>query len=731
MTRRPPKRGALPTEQEIRDFAGENLATLTVRELARAFGVRGDDRARLRALLRELRGGGRPGKGRPGLPNVAPIEVSEIDVDGELWGRPVSWHEDAPPPRIMLVADRRRTRLPALGVGDRVLARLKQQPDGSYEARVMRAIETGPGEIIGVYELVDGAGRVRPTERRLRHDYAVSGADTGGAQPGELVAAEPVGERRAGMQRVRVKERLGAIGSPRSLSLIAVHSHDIPTVFEPGALAEAEAGRVPPLGKREDLRGLPLVTIDPEDARDHDDAVWARPDPANPGGYEIVVAIADVAHYVRPGSALDHEAMRRGNSVYLPAEVVPMLPEALSAEACSLKPDEDRACLAVRMWIDAEGAVTRHKFLRGLMRSAANLTYRQVQAAADGQADAVTLEIAANVIAPLYAAHEALNRTRKKRDPLELDLPKRRIRFGEDGSVAGIDIQPHYQSHRLIEDMMIAANVCAAETLEAKRIPCLFRIHDEPDQEKAAALREFLKSLDYNLAKAQVLRPAAFNRILRRARGTPHEHLIHLVVLRAQAQACYAPDNIGHFGLSLTRYAHFTSPIRRYADILVHRGLIRACKLGASGLPDDAGAQFADIGERISAAERRAMAAEREAVDRITAAFLAGREGAVFSGRISGVSRFGLFVNLDETGADGLIPVRSLGRDYYEHDERRHALVGRDTGEAFHLGDPIEVVLRESDAISGRLRFELVGGGRPGDDTKPSRGRGKGHRRRR
>ncbi len=708
--------GPLPTRQQLLEYLEEQSSRATVRDIARAFGVRGDYRKELRLMMRELKDegllkrepGGRLSLGGS-LPPVAPLEIIEVDEDGDLWARPISWREEKAPPRILVIGNGRGGRTPALGIGDRILARLNPESDGTYSARMMRAIDTNTEQIIGIFDLIDGSGRLRPTKRRQRDEYAVSGADSGGAQPGELVSAVPIEGRRFGLRQVRITERLGKIGSPRSLSLIAVHSHDIPTEFDPATLAEAAAGETPALGKRTDLRDVPLITIDPEDARDHDDAVWAAPDsdPKNAGGFEIIVAIADVAHFVSPSSALDREALKRGNSVYLPSEVIPMLPGALSADVCSLMVGEDRACLAVRMSIDSAGNIRRHEFFRALMRSAASLNYAQVQKAADGHAGAIEDPEILAAVQLLYAAHEALKKARNKRDPLALELPERKLRFDKEGNVAGIDLQPQLASHHLIEDMMIAANVCAAETLEAKHQPCMYRVHPEPDREKFEALREFLKTFEYNLAKAQVLKPAAFNSILRQAKDTPQEHLIHQIVLRTQSQASYSPNNAGHFGLSLPRYAHFTSPIRRYADILVHRGLINAGRLGKDGLPDDAGDKFAEIGEIISDAERRAMAAERDAVDRISASFLTDRVGATFLGRISGVSRFGLFVTLDETGADGLIPIRTIGTDYYDHDERSHSLIGRRSGEIYRLGDVVEVILREADAVSGRLRFDL------------------------
>ena len=703
-----------PTRDEILAYIKDSPGRITSRDVARAFRLRGPARESLKRLLRDLehdgfleRSGGRlePTDGR--LPDVAVLEIAEIDIDGDLWCRPETWQGEAQPPRILLVPDRRRTHVAALGIGDRVLARLTETSE-HFEARVMRVIGTAPDQIIGVYDLVGGQGRVRSTQARRGTDCAVSWADSMGAAPGDLVMADVLPARRAGLRQARVRECMGAMDSPKSLSLIAIHSHGIPTEFGAEALAQAELANVPPLGQRTDLRALPLVTIDPEDARDFDDAVWARADPDadNPDGWEIVVAIADVTSAVSAGGPLDSEARERGNSVYLPDRVVPMLPEVLSAGVCSLRPGEERACLAARMWIDGDGTILRHRFERALMRSAARLTYRQAQDAVEGRGDAVPEALVGEVIGPLYGAFAALDRARRRRQPLEIDLPERCIRFDEDGTILAIDQRESLDSHRLVEAFMIAANVCAAETLSQARTPCMYRVHGAPERDSVAALRDFLETLDMRIPRGQTLRPEHFNTVLRAAKGTAHEHLVNQVALRAQAQAVYSPDNAGHFGLALKKYAHFTSPIRRYADLLVHRALIATNKLGVDGnivsLED-----LRDTGEAISAAERRGMAVERDALDRFTTAFMADRVGATFAGRISGVTRFGLFVTLDESGADGLVPARMLG-ERFRLDTGRHALIGERSGTIYRLGDALEVRLAEADPLTGRLRLDLV-----------------------
>ena len=669
----------------------------------------------LKKLLTELgeeglieRGRRRSAHAAGELPPVTVIEITDTDVDGELYARSVQWDSEQDPPRIVMAPG--RTRNTALGPDNRALAKLQKISDGLYEARVMRRIAEQPDEILGVFNLVAGHGRIVPADRRVKREFVVAGPDTLGAFPGEVVLAETLRGTRLGLGKARVKERLGSFEDPRSYSLIAIRSQGIPTAFSEAALEEAKVASVPPLGKRLDLRDLPLITIDPADARDHDDAVWAAPDddPNNTDGWKIVVAIGDVAAYVRPGSDLDRAAQQRGNSVYFPDRVVPMLPDDLSGDLCSLRGDRDRACLAVTLWLDAEGNKRRHEFARGMMRAAANMTYRSVQDAHDGSDAEQVPETLVPVISHLYGAYAALRHARERRQPLDIELPELRIELGEDGHIEAVRPRARWDSHRLIEEFMIAANVAAAETLEDHETPCMYRVHERPQDEKVEALRELLSSLGLRLAKGQAIRSAHFNQILKQAAETPHAHLVNEVILRTQTQALYSPDNSGHFGLNLRRYAHFTSPIRRYADLLVHRGLIRALGLGKDGLDEEIAEHLPEIGERISAAERRAMMAEREARDRYLAAYLESRRGGAFTGRISGVARFGLFVTLDDIGADGLVPIRTLVDDYYLHDEQRHALVGERTGREYHLGAAVDARLVEANTVTGSLRFELI-----------------------
>jgi ribonuclease R len=712
--RRRSAQGRLPTRAEILDFIATSPTPVGKRDIVRAFRVPPAESVALKALLKEIEGGGAVERGRKrrlqpidSLPEIGVVEITEIDLDGEMLGKPLAWRDGAPAPILYVVAERGA---PALGVGERAVARFVRIDANTYEARIIRALGGAPDRVLGVFRRDRDGGRIEPTDRKLRTEFRVAHIDAADAADGEIVLAEVLPARRLGLPQARVVERVGDSADPRAFSLIAIHAHGIPTAFPPEAVTLAEKARPVALGSRGDLRQIPLVTIDGADARDFDDAVWAEPDPERQGGWHILVAIADVAWYVRPADALDRSARERGNSVYFPDRVVPMLPEALSNELCSLKPGVERACMAVHLWLDAEGKVQRHRFLRGLMRSAARLTYEAVQAAVDGGPDDVTQPLLDPVLRPLYGAYHALDRARRARGTLDLDLPERRILLDPSGRIARIEPRQRLDSHKLIEEFMIAANVAAAQELERLRQPCMYRVHDAPDPAKLAALRTFLGGIGIaglSLAKGQVVRPHHFNEILRRAAGTPYQTLVNELVLRSQAQAVYSPENLSHFGLGLRRYAHFTSPIRRYADLLVHRALIAGLDAGAGALPPTEPKDFAAAGEHISMTERRAAAAERSATDRYTAAFLAERVGASFAARINGVTRAGLFVTLADTGADGLVPMSSLPDDYYNHDEAHHRLVGRRFGRIYTLGDAVAVRLAEANTVTGSLLFAL------------------------
>jgi ribonuclease R len=687
--------------------------------------------------LRELADEGRIESKRkklhhPGaLPSVTLADITTRDRDGELIATPTEWDEDAhgPVPKIRIATTRKVRPGEVAGVGDRALLRVEETGEDAvrYSGRVIKIIDKAKVRALGIFRaLPSGGGRLVPIDKKqLGRELAIPQGATKDAQDGDLIAVSVAPHSRLGLPTARVEERLGSIKSERAISLIAIHAHDIPHVFPVAAEAEAHAARAADLAGRENWRKLALVTIDPVDAKDHDDAVHAvpDPDPDNPGGHILTIAIADVAHYVLPGSALDREAQKRGNSVYFPDRVVPMLPERISNDLCSLRANEDRAALAVRMIIGRDGRKRSHSFHRVLMRSAAKLNYVQAQAAISGRTDEVTEPLVDNVLKPLYAAYEALKKARDARGPLDLDLPERKILLKADGTVDRVITPERLESHRLIEEFMILANVAAAETLEGARVPLIYRVHDEPSLEKVEALRQFMATLHISLPKGGAMRAEQFNRILAQVKGQDVEKLVNEVVLRSQSQAEYSAENYGHFGLNLRRYAHFTSPIRRYADLIVHRGLVRARNFGSDGLPPSQDAvALVEIAAQISASERRAMKAERETNDRLIAHHLADRIGASFEGRISGVTRAGLFVKLDDTGADGFIPARTIGNEYFRYEEAMHAMVGNRSGETHRLGDHVTVKLVEAAPVAGALRFELLSEGRvvSGAQRRPS-----------
>jgi ribonuclease R len=733
------KHPELPARDELLAFlAREREARadgkVGVREIARAFGLKGEHRLALKQMLAELASEGvleKRGKRltrKGALPPVTLVDIVERDRDGELVAVPVEWNEEelGPPPRIHIRAPRRaRPGEPLPGGGDRALARAEPDHDAGpkdppYTGRVVKLLSRARHRVLGVLHIeANGGGRIVPIDKKQAgRELAVAAADIGESKHGDLVSVDLVGKTRFGAPRARIRESLGSVTNEKAVSLIALRAHDIPDVFRPEAIEESEKAKPATLQGREDWRELPLVTIDPPDAKDHDDAVHATLDPAqdNPGGYILTVAIADVAHYVKPHTPLDRDALERGNSVYFPDRVVPMLPERISNDLCSLRALEDRPALAVRMRVTAKGKKLDHRFHRVMMRSCAKLSYQQAQAAIDGKPDDATRPLLDSVLRPLYAAHEALRQARDLRAPLDLDLPERKILLKKDGTFDRVVLPPRLDAHRLIEEFMILANVAAAETLEEHRQQLIYRAHDEPSREKVTALSEFLGTIGVKLAKGQVLRPANFNAILSQMKGHEHENIVNEIILRTQAQAEYTNENYGHFGLNLRRYAHFTSPIRRYADLIVHRALIRALKLGEGALPETPAGELAEIAARISAAERRAMAAERETVDRLIAHHLADQIGARFEARISGVTKSGLFVRLSDTGADGFVPAATLGREYYAYDEAAHALTSR-SGVSYRLADMVEVRLIEAAPIAGALRFEVVGGG--GKRTPP------------
>ncbi|MEM8794126.1 MAG: ribonuclease R [Pseudomonadota bacterium] len=698
----------------------------TKRDIAKAFGIRGDDRIELKRLLRSLADDGLiEGKRKRfteagDLPPVLPVTIFEQDSDGDLIAEPVKWEkETTKPPRVLIVySSRDKGRAP--GVGDQALVRITERGIGNgqkpaYAAKIIKILPKRASTLLGVVQMgahAEALPRLVPVDRK-QSECEID--DLGGADHGDLVEATISKIGRYGLQRARVTKRIGSLKSEKAVSQIALHEHDIPHVFPEAVLEAADAAKkVDPSKNREDWRSVPLITIDPADAKDHDDAVAAiaDDDPANEGGYIITVAIADVGLYVQPGTPLDREAFNRGNSVYFPDRVIPMLPETISNDLCSLKENKDRPALAVQIWINAHGRKIRHRFHRIFMKSHAALAYEEAQAAIDGKPSERAKRVLESTLRPLYDAYRCLLNERGDRAPLDLNVTERKIRIDEDGKVADVIVPKRLTAHKLIEEFMILANVAAAEALEAKRSPVIFRAHDAPSLAKLEGLRDFLSTIDLQIPKAGNIRPEHFNRILARVKGENHDLLTNQVVLRSQAQAEYTPDNYGHFGLNLKKYVHFTSPIRRYADLMIHRGLITAFGFGEGGLSDISEDGLFEIAEHVSATERRAMAAERATVDRLIAEWLADKVGAAFFATINGVTKAGLFVTLDETGADGFIPISTIGNDYYIFDDARHQLVGERSRETYTLGDKVEVKLVEALPFAGALRFEMLSEGK-------------------
>ncbi|WP_146584784.1 ribonuclease R [Puniceibacterium confluentis] len=707
----------LPTKSDILAWISEHPTLTAKRDIAKAFGIKGAARIDLKRLLKELESEGHLEKRHKTyrdpdrLPPVSVLQVLAPSRDGDLFARPLEWQGEGREPVVLVMP---RASDPALGEGDRILARLQvvQAEDHNYEARLIRRIGSNPKKIVGIFRKTSEGGRILPIDKGADTEWTVAADATGGAREGELVEAEQAGPSRVrmGNPKARITLRLGDPSEPRAVSLIAIHQHGIPDDFPDEVLAEADSMKPAGLKGRKDLRDLPLITIDPSDARDHDDACYAHADddPKNPGGHVIWVAIADVAHYVRPGTALDHEARKRGNSSYFPDRVVPMLPDRLSGDLCSLHEGVPRACIAVRMVIDSTGNKLGQTFCRGLMRSPASLHYQQVQAAIDGQPDAQTEPLLEDVLKPLYAAYGALREARERRQPLDLDLPERKIEFSDDGKLTAVNFSVRLDAHRLIEEFMVLANVAAAETLTARKTPLLFRVHEEPPPEKLETLREVAAASGLQLAKGQVLKTAHLNKLLHDAAGRDEVELINMATLRSMTQAYYSPANFGHFGLALRSYAHFTSPIRRYSDLVVHRALILAHGWGDDGLTPQDIEGLENTAQHISDTERRSMMAERDTTDRYLAAFLSDRIGAEFPGKISGIANFGIFVKLDETGADGLVPMRNLGNEYFHYDAASATLMGADTGTVISLGQRVTVKLIEAAPVTGGLAFDLL-----------------------
>jgi ribonuclease R len=740
------KFAGLPTRKQILDFIASSDQPAGKREIARAFGLSGQTKIDLKRLLKDMADEGlidsSPGRAfhqAGGVPKVTVLRVAAVDDGGTVWAVPEQWHAEGPAPKLRVLERGKRS---ALGIGDRVLARTEERGQGLV-AHPLKKLARSAELTLGVVKQEGERFWLSPVDKRERRELFLS--DLKDAEPGDLVLCEVTG--RPPRVSARVDAVLGDPFAPRSFSLIAIHKHGLRHEFSKEAIDEAHRVSKLPLGEREDLTHLPIVAIDPEDARDHDDAIWAEAD--GQGGWNAIVAIADVSFYVRPGSELDREARARGNSVYFPDRVVPMLPEELSADICSLKAGKPRAALACHLKIAKDGTLKSWRFTRAKVCIAANIAYEDAQAAMDAVEEErvevsspvcsmpriegpVPQELVEKALKPLWGCWRALFAARQKRDPLELDLPERRVMLDEKGRITSIAPRDRLDAHRLVEDFMIAANVAAARALEAKKAPVMYRVHEPPSREKLVALKDYLKTFGVEFSLGQVIKPGTFNRIIERVGDADGREEIMEQLLRTQMQARYGPERLGHFGLALATYAHFTSPIRRYADLLVHRSLVKAYNLGEGGLPQGDEERFEQIGEQISMLERRAMEAERETIDRYVAAYLADQVGQLVECRITGVQPFGFFASVEDLGGDGLVLAKDLGQEYFRYDEAARALVGDESGETYRVGQRLTLRLAEANPVSGSLRYELPEGRYGGrsmpirqDRTRSARRRGR------
>ena len=705
----------LPTKKQIQDWIKDNPKKSSKREIAKAFGIKGSMRVELKKVLKELTLSGEIDKNKKSfknpnqLPSVCILQMMASTSDGDLFARPVDWKGDEPEPIVLMVF---RASDPALAYGDRVLAKVSIVHDEQYqyEGRIIRVLKKTPKNTLGIFKETSEGGRILPIEKSGR-EWSVKLSDALDAKDGELVEAEQIkGKRASGLYAARVINIVGDPSGPKAVSLIAIHQHGIPHQFPEDVLNESENSHFSVDAKREDLTKIPFVTIDPSDARDHDDAVYSHPDkdPSNIGGHVLWVAIADVAHFVKPGSALDKEARKRGNSTYFADRVVPMLPDRLSGDLCSIHEGIERPCLAVCITIDKSGKKLKQTFHRANIKSVASLNYEEVQKSVEGTVNEKVKPHFENVIKPLYECYFCLKKSKDCRQPLDLDLPERKVELFKNGRVKAVVLKERFDSHRLIEEFMILANVAAAEELSKARSEFLYRVHEEPTPEKLNALREVAQSAGFNLAKGQVLQTSHLNDLLTKSKQSDLSELISMTTLRSMSQAYYSRENFGHFGLALKKYAHFTSPIRRYSDLITHRALISSLGLGCDGLKEMDSEKLEGTAKHISDTERRSMVAERDTTDRYLASYLSEKVGNEFEGKISGVAKFGFFVRLNESGAEGIVPVRTLGTDFYYYDDRTNTLRGSETGLIIGLGQRATVRLKEVDPIAGGIAFDAL-----------------------
>ena len=597
--------------------------------------------------------------------------------------------------------------------GDRIAVRVSGVDSrGRKEGALVEVLERRTRQVAGRFSFESGVGFIQPDNSRISHRIVIPANACGGAKSGDLVVAEIVEPPTAHADPVgRVTQILPETGAAGTAIELAIASHGLSQEFPAAALREARRfGKTVPTsteGGRVDVRELPLVTIDGEDARDFDDAVYAE---ATRGGFRLLVAIADVSHYVAPGSALDAEARERATSVYFPGRVIPMLPEQLSNHLCSLMPDVERLCMVCDMNVTGEGKVTRARFYPGLMRSSARLTYSRVAAALVERDPSMRRELAAAlpVLETLHEVYHALRRHREARGALDFEAPEVKVLVDDSGQVTDIRAFPRNDAHRLIEECMIAANVEAAKFLKKHRMPALFRIHGVPEEDRIADLKRFLAMRGVHLETGQELEPARLQKVLQQVADRPDAAVLENAIIRSLPQALYQPLNIGHFGLALSEYVHFTSPIRRYPDLLVHRAIRHAISGGTAADFEHPAKEMEVLGQECSLRERKADEAARSVVAFLKCEFMKDRVGEEFDAVATGVTDFGVFVQLKQWQVDGLVHVTSLPRDYFRFHEDDRMLVGERSGQRYGIGDELRVRLIRVDPAERKIDFELV-----------------------
>ncbi len=711
------------TADLILSYLGKKSGLVSRRDMADHFNIRAEARVALKELLKTMVAEGvllKKGKSYQSARQdfFFEAQVSGLTEEGEALLTPLKWPFEANQSQMILKGDRK-----APAFGEKILVKCQDLTQNPLLVTFIKSLEITREILTGIFQQVGAAGTLLSTNRKDNRAVFIPPEGTLNAHEGDFVELEVLKTDRKKRLEARVLKNYGPYAEAISPSFIAIRSHGLLETFSEKADLEALSATIPSLDNRVDLRHLPLVTIDDEDARDFDDAIYALEDEdaSNPQGWIIWVAIADVSHYVTPGSALDDEALERGNSVYFPDQVLPMLPENLSNNVCSLKPQEDRACVAVKMRIDRRGHLLDYNFMRGLMRSYNRLTYQGVQQALEGQHtsyDAFTVE---KILHPLYKAYGILRQARNARGALDIERSEERIYLDKKGHITKIAPRPHYDSHEIVEEMMILANVATAIYLTDHQRLGIFRVHDQPDGDKVYALSEFLKTLGLSLAKGQAIRPKVFNKLLSEAKKTPYHFAVQELILRTQAQAQYSPHNLGHYGLGLPRYMHFTSPIRRYADLIVHRALIDLIEGHKKKSFHYTLKDLEEISEHISLRERVASKAERETTERFISAYLSHKIGEVFPCRIVGVTEFGLFLELLNNGAQGIAPFHLLPSDRYEYDRKHHRLIGRrHKGYIFSLGDTLEARLEHTEPISGSIVLSIPGE-KKGEPSSPKK----------